>query len=29
MRMMRHVGRWGRREPPNVPLLREGQFDDV
>jgi len=29
MRMMRHVGRWGRREPPNAPLLREGQFDDV
>jgi len=31
MRMMRHVGRWGRRErePPSYPLLREGQFEDV
>jgi len=31
MRMMRHVGRWGRRErePPSLPLLKDGQFEDV
>jgi len=31
MRMMRHVGRWGRRErqSTSLPLLKEGQFEDI
>jgi len=31
MRMLRHVGRGGRseRQPSTLPLLREGQFDDM
>jgi len=29
MRKMRHVGRWGRKQLPTLPLLREGQFEDA